>query len=124
MSGNRFLIDTNIVLYVLNGNEELATFLNGEELWISVITEMELLSYPAISESEIKKLKAFLSQISVKQLDEQVKNKAIEIRRTHRIKLPDSIIIATALIHEIPLVTADKQLRNIEDIQLILYQVS
>lgn len=43
MSGNKLFIDTNIALYLLNGDETLSTFLYGKELYISVITELELL---------------------------------------------------------------------------------
>ncbi len=45
MSGNKFLLDTNAVLYILAGDEILADLLNGERLYVSIITEMELLSY-------------------------------------------------------------------------------
>lgn len=42
MSGDKYLLDTNIVLYILNGEEDLISFLNHQHLYISVITEMEL----------------------------------------------------------------------------------
>ena len=45
MNGNKFLLDTNAVLYILGGDETLSDFLFEKELYISVITEMELLSY-------------------------------------------------------------------------------
>jgi predicted nucleic acid-binding protein len=45
MSGNSLLLDTNTVLYLLAGDETLAEFLNGKKLYISIITELELLSY-------------------------------------------------------------------------------
>jgi len=45
MSGNSFLLDTNAVLYVLNGDETLADFLFEKELYLSIISEMELLRY-------------------------------------------------------------------------------
>ena len=44
MSGNKFLFDTNAVLYILNGDKALAELLNGEKLYVSIITDMELLS--------------------------------------------------------------------------------
>jgi predicted nucleic acid-binding protein len=44
MSGNKFLLDTNAILYILGGDEALSTLLYNERLYISVITEMELLS--------------------------------------------------------------------------------
>ncbi len=32
MNGNKILLDTNIILYLLEGNQELANLLNGMEL--------------------------------------------------------------------------------------------
>lgn len=48
MNGNSFIIDTNIVLYILNGNKELAGLLDEKEIYVSFITELELLGYKGI----------------------------------------------------------------------------
>jgi predicted nucleic acid-binding protein len=50
MNGNRLLLDTNAVLYVLGGDETLAAFLNGKELFLSIIAELELLSYKKLTQ--------------------------------------------------------------------------
>lgn len=52
MNGNKLLLDTNTILYLLNGDETLADFLEQKELYISVITELELLSYKNITATE------------------------------------------------------------------------
>lgn len=54
MSGNKFLLDTNAILYILNGDEALAKFLYEDRLYISIITEMELLSYKDITAKEMQ----------------------------------------------------------------------
>ena len=59
MNGNKILLDTNIILYLLEGNQELANLLNGMELQISVISEIELLGYQNISKEEMLKMKLF-----------------------------------------------------------------
>ncbi len=59
MNGNKILLDTNIILYLLEGNQELANLLNGMELYISVISEIELLGYQNISKEEMLKMKLF-----------------------------------------------------------------
>lgn len=43
MSGNKFLIDTNIALYLLSGNKTIANILDGADLYLSFISELELL---------------------------------------------------------------------------------
>lgn len=59
MNGNKLLLDTNAVLYLLGGDETLATFLNGKDLYLSIISELELLSYKKISQREHKIITSF-----------------------------------------------------------------
>lgn len=49
MSGNRFLVDTNIALYLLGGNKEVAEILDNTTIYISFITELELLVFKEIT---------------------------------------------------------------------------
>lgn len=44
MNGNKLLLDTNIIICLLDEDETLAEVLSNKQLYISVITEMELLS--------------------------------------------------------------------------------
>ena len=43
MNGNNLLLDTNIVLYLLNGEETLIPLLEEKNLFLSFITQLELL---------------------------------------------------------------------------------
>lgn len=122
MSGNKFMLDTNIVLYILNGDKVLAELLNGQELYISIISEMELLSYKSISRMESEKIKAFLKEFTIVNILEQIKLTAIEIKMKSNLKLPDSIIAATSSFLKIPLITSDKQFRTLKDFNLLYYE--
>jgi predicted nucleic acid-binding protein len=124
MSGNRFLLDTNIILYILRGNTGLVDLLNGNDLYISVITEMELLSYGDITEAERKQIQDLIQDIEVIHFDDDIKELAIAYRVTYRLKLPDAIIAASASIHNLVLVSADKKLQNITDLKVLSYRVS
>jgi predicted nucleic acid-binding protein len=55
------VLDTNIALYHL-GNLLVQPLPSGG-YFISVITEMELLSYPGLTEVEAKRIKGFLSEL-------------------------------------------------------------
>lgn len=121
MNGAKYLLDTNIVLYILNGNADLVTFLNHQRLCVSIITEMELMSYPAISKKEASDIRDFIDRFDIYPLDERVKDAAINIRRKYKLKLPDSIVAATALIYAIPLITADKQFNKISGVEILIY---
>ncbi|GAA4463334.1 hypothetical protein GCM10023093_11530 [Nemorincola caseinilytica] len=82
---------------------------------------MELLSFPTITRKEIAVLSNFIAEMEVVPIGSNVKKTAILIRRKYKLKLPDSIIAATAIVYDIPLITADKQFRNIEELQMLLY---
>lgn len=118
------MLDTNIVLYLLNGNDDLNTFLDNQYLIISIITEMELLSFASFSKQELSSLKNFVNQLEVIPLNEKVKDIAVAIRQKYKLKLPDSIVAATSIALDIPLITADKQFRVIKDLQLLIYDLN
>lgn len=122
MNGNKLLLDTNAVLYLLGGDETLATFLNGKDLYLSIISELELLSYKKISLREQKIITSFLAELKIENITEEIKRNAIEIRKNTNLKLPDCIIAATSITLDIPLITSDKQLSNLQGLNIILYE--
>ena len=122
MSGSKFLLDTNAILYILGGDEALSTLLYNERLYISVITEMELLSYKNITAREKQQIKNFLSDFEIINITDAVKDRAIEIKKNSHLKLPDSIIAATAIVLDISLVTSDKQFKTVTDLNLLYYE--
>lgn len=124
MIGNNYVLDTNIVLYISNGNEDLKTFLNHQRITISIITEIELLGYPAISKKEVSGLTQFIDEMEVIPVGMRIKDIAIQIRRKYKLKVPDSIVAATAIACELPLITSDKQFKRIEELQLLLYDIT
>ena len=75
----------------------------------SVINQIELLGFNG-SERELRILKDLLKAISILPLNDTVVARTIALRREVKIKLPDAIIAATTLVHNLSLVT-----RNIKD---------
>jgi predicted nucleic acid-binding protein len=122
MSGNRYLLDTNAVLYILNGDLTLSDFLFQEELYISIISEMELLSYENITDGEKKSIENFLQELVVININETIKQNAIKVKQGSNLKLPDSIIAGTSIALKLPLVTSDKQFKNIQNLNLVYYE--
>jgi predicted nucleic acid-binding protein len=106
-----FVLDTNIALYHLGG--QLQNNLPTGKYFVSVITEMELLSYPSLTPSEEQKIRQFLAQLQILNLTETIKQTAIDLRKQNRLKLPDAIIVATALDLNATLLTNDLKLTQL-----------
>ncbi len=105
---SKYLLDTNSIIYALNSGFEFPR----HDYVVSVISEIELLSYDKLSVEDELMLKDALSCFELIDLTNDVKENTIKIRRTSKIKLPDSIIVATAISNSATLVTSDKQLLN------------
>ena len=82
MSGTKsILLDTNILIYFLEGNHELTNILNNERISISFISEIEILSHPNISFNDIQIIKDMLNNCEIIETSTSIKSTAIYIRR-------------------------------------------
>lgn len=122
MIGNNIILDTNIVLYLLNGDDELASILDNMQLYVSIITEIELLGYQEISNEDKIKIKYFLSECTIVPLNQEIKNLCIELKQSSKIKTPDAIVAATSVFCQIPLITSDKGYEKVQNLDLFLYK--
>ena len=109
-SSRRLLLDTNAIIYFLSGLEPYLSFLTplfrrvlrAEAIMIiSVVTESELLVRPERegNEQAIERIEDLLSEegFTVVDVDRRIGRQAAKLRAAHGFKLPDAIIIATAL---------------------------
>ena len=62
MNGNSILLDTNIILYLLNGEETLLPLLEDKKLFISFVTQLELLGSRFLLPSDLDIIKQFISE--------------------------------------------------------------
>ena len=123
MDGSRLLVDTNIILYVLKGDPALTELLDGQELYISFVTRIELLSFPKIDQEGMDLIERFLQQIPVIESNPTINADAILLRRTCGLEVPDALIAASARFLGARLMTADKDFKKVEkEIDLLLYQ--
>lgn len=100
------LFDTNILIDFLNGRREARQELDRyEDRAISIVTWMEVMV--GANQATAVGTRAFLDEFEVINLDAAVAERAVELRRTHRIKLPDAIIWASARLQDRLLVTRD-----------------
>lgn len=124
MNGNNLLIDSNIILYLLNGDRALAQFLSDKRLYVSVISEIETLSYPPLTPNDISVIHNFFQELTIIELTSEIKQKSIEVHRNYRLKLPDAIIAATALYYSFPLFSADSIFERIEPLNFLHYDLA
>jgi predicted nucleic acid-binding protein len=108
------ITDTSIVLGYLNQTIPSPQiprieFLLLYELQVSVVTRIELLGFPGISERQTKEIQDILNDGTVHLLSEEIEISAINIRRYTRLKLGDAIIAATALATNQSLLIADQR---------------
>ncbi|MFM7635582.1 MAG: type II toxin-antitoxin system VapC family toxin [Cyanobacteriota bacterium] len=104
------LLDTNILIDVLRGEERALHWLEGSGAGasISVITWMEIFVGCAAHESE--PVEGWLRRFHRLDLDQALAVQAVQCRRRHGLKLPDAIILATARRHGLRL--ASRNSRN------------
>ena len=123
MSGIDFIVaDTNILIYLQDGQPAIKPYLNSI-LYISSITEVEFLGTKDLSRTEIKIREDLIKDCVVTPFDEEIKNIAIRIKQSIKMKTPDAIIAATAIKHKLPLLTADKDFKKVTDLSLIIVEL-
>ncbi len=111
----KLLLDTNIILYFLSG--KLKQPLGDNDYCVSVITQLELLSYPTLDHEAEVLIEEFLQQIEIINLNPQIIRKTIEIRKKYKFKLPDSIIIATAKSLDVEVLSNDQHFAKVLDLK-------
>jgi predicted nucleic acid-binding protein len=112
----RYLLDTNTIIYLQSGR--LTEPLPNGEFLISVITQMELLSYPDLNQAESAKLHEFFESVGIIQLDSAVQSEAVMLRKKYRRRMPDAIIAASSKIADATLLTADDDFQKMAEIRV------
>lgn len=119
----KYLIDTNILIYYFNGSlsvaaKEKITAMLTDDFNISIISKMEFLGFSRFDFREKKEAARFISFANVLPLSEAVAERTIQLKQSAKIKLPDAIIGATALSHNLTLVTHN--VKDFVDINLAI----
>ena len=113
--GQKYLIDTNVILDFMGGrlpakSEYILSEIIDDQINISVINKIELLGFSNV-EQEIIDLVSFAV---IYHIDDEIIDKTIELRKKYKIKLPDAIIAATAIVNDFVLIS-----HNFRDFQRI-----
>jgi predicted nucleic acid-binding protein len=117
----RYLIDTNAIIDAQmgkipkNGMEFMATVVNKEFI-VSFVSYIEFLGYKDVTPQS----EAFISMANVVEINKNIIDTCIALRKTKRINLPDAIIAATALSQNLIIISRNvKDFANIDGLQVI-----
>jgi tRNA(fMet)-specific endonuclease VapC len=123
MSGNRYLLDTNAIVALLQGEVFLVQLLQGADwVGISLISQIEFLVFSGLSQADRDLFQQFLQRVEVIGLaasDNTLIESVIEIRQQYRLKLPDAMIAAIALQKSASLVTKDQGFTRVRNLTII-----
>lgn len=120
--GTTTLLDSNVLIYLTKGGldkhtEQAIRAATTSGFNISVISQIELLGF-AFPANDVKiRTEKLISQCTIFPLNDQVVEKTIELRQQYRVKLPDAIIAATAIVFGFTLLSRnDKDFSNINEL--------
>jgi len=127
MNGKSYFLDTNAIIQLLKGNQNLIEILQEAEfIACSVISKLEYLSFPNLSENDIRLFYTFAKKIEVMDLlssNDELHQYILNMRRQKKLKLPDAIIVACSMYKKCTLITADKQILEVNEIDVLSYNI-
>jgi predicted nucleic acid-binding protein len=110
-----FLLDSNVIIYSYsNEYEYLRDLIIDDSCFVSEISRVEVLGYHALKTEEEKYFTDIFKYIPIILPGQDIFDRAVEIRKKYNLKLGDSIIAATALVHNLEVYT-----RNLSDIERV-----
>jgi len=123
--GKRYLLDSNTVIDYIGGlySDKARHWLNeliDEEINVSVITKIEVLSFDPDKDDNYPILVEFFEVSRIFELTGEIVNKTILIRQKQKIKMPDAVIASTALVNGLVLVSRNtKDFKKIPDLEIV-----
>ncbi|RZJ91940.1 MAG: type II toxin-antitoxin system VapC family toxin [Chryseobacterium sp.] len=118
--GKKYLIDSNVLIEFLGQsfptevNKKLVAIMD-KEFNISFINRIEVLGYASSDKNE----EDFIDTSSIYYIDDEIINRTIKLRKDNKIKVPDAIVAATAMVYGLTLLTRNtSDFKNIENLKL------
>ncbi len=118
------LLDTNVLVYHVAGEPAATKFLEEtiarRSFCLSTLSVIEFLGWHGHTDEEFAECKGLIELATILSVSKEVADKAMELRRSKRIKLADAVVASTALVNNLKLVTGNvRDFRGIRDLQII-----
>ncbi len=118
MNGIKYLLDSCFIIRWHEQRNEVFEIiqhldLRYEQCAYSVISYAELFSWQHLTKIDEQGLRYLLTDVRKLPLNDEVIEVTIQIRKHHKIKLPDALILATAKTYGLQLITLDEKLQRI-----------
>jgi len=114
-----YVLDTNIVIKALEGHEIIRNLLQDADLYISFVSEIELLSWPSLNSESEEAVNQFLNQVKIIELTSSIKQLVIDYRRRYKLKLADAFVIATSVFLNYTLLTTDTDFQKVAELSSV-----
>lgn len=114
---SKLFIDTNIIIYALQGDKHIANLIDEERLSMSFVTEIELLSWPKLSDLDDKVIRNFINACRIVEYSSGLKEKVIEVRKKYSLKMSDAFVAASSILDDSPLISADNAFSKVRELQ-------
>ncbi|MDX1958870.1 MAG: type II toxin-antitoxin system VapC family toxin [Leptospiraceae bacterium] len=115
------LLDSNVLIYsIIPEYSFLMESFRSQELFASEISYLEVLGFSNITDSDKDDLQEILDSINLLEVNFEIIQKATSLRQNRKMSTGDAIIASTALIRDLPLVTANvTDFKWIKELKLI-----
>lgn len=122
MNGIKYLLDTCFIIRWHGQQADALGIIQRLDMQLSEcaysdISHAEIFSWHGLNQTDEQGLKYLLADLPRLAVSNRVIDDTIRIRRKHKIKLPDALILATAKTYRLQLITLDDRLQRIEQLE-------
>jgi len=120
MAKNRpLLCDTNVLVYFIEGNLDAGKIFEDNDVILSSISFIEILSNKKLTSARRELLRDFLKTFTFIETSPFINQLAVNMRLNYGLNTPDAIIAATAKYFGLPMSTNDASFFKIKEIEII-----
>ena len=122
---SKYLLDSNAAIDYVGGilPQKAIAWLDSiieSEVSMSVINRIEVLGFNPPNPADLVPFEDLVKTVEVIGLSEEIIQRTIEVRRSYKIKLPDAVIAATAIVHDLTLISRnDDDFKKIDNLKYL-----